>query len=205
MKREVYSEQRGKILSLLEKVREGHSLEYSLTQLFPKCSNPLITSMKMIKEEIREIFIDSPLRPVLEFLLKGVKNNRKRTIELSENLIEFFDRKYRIEKREETFRKSLLFRSYIVSATTAGALGVTAILTLFGFLGSNPLMKGGVSFHFLDLVYVFVTTITSLSISFFTMGEAVAKDRAGKIKLFLIGFSGFFVGASLSYFLIGGI
>lgn len=203
MKREAYNKEREKILSLLDMLREGHSLEYSLVRAFPNFSNPLVTSLKAFKEEIRKKFASSPLYPILDLLLLGTKKNRKKTIELAENLFEILDKKHRLKQRAERFRKDLLFRSYIVSAAIAGSLGVISILTLFGFFqGSSPL-GGARHLSLVDLINVFAALGTSLSISFLIVGETSTRKKKERILVFLIGFASFLVTSVLSYLLSG--
>lgn len=202
MKREVYSKEKGKILSLLDMLREGHSLEYGLVKVFTNFSNPLVTSLEKFKEKIKRKFSSSLLRPVLDLLLMGTKINRKRTIEFSENLLEIFDRNFRLEQRVKKFRKSLLFRSYIVSAAIAGSLGVVSILMLFGFFQGNPI-GGREGLSLIDLLNVFMTLGTSLSISFAIVSKTAARDKKERIFIFLIGFASFLVPSVLSYLLSG--
>lgn len=202
MDQKTYRIQRDKLLSLLDLLREGHSLETSLSTVFPNAPNPIVASISKCKEEIKARFQDSPLRLGLNFILTGVKHNRKKTIQLTEDLIEVLERNYRVQQRERGFRKSLVFKSYIVSAATASSLGVISLLTIFGFFYSSMQIGGVRTLTIFDLLSIFMTLLASLFISLFTMTEAVAKNRKEKISIFGIGFGSFTIATIISYLIM---
>lgn len=199
MKRSDYREQKQTLLSLLDMLREGHALEFSLAETFT-APNPLVTSMEHTEAVIRKTFSESPLRPALSILLKGAKNNRARTIELVEQLVEIIDRNHQVARREQEFRKSLFFRSCVTSAGIAGSLGVLSILTLSGFLQFSSSMDLFLHpYTPIEVICVFVSIVTSLIVSTTTTAHSVAKEKKRKLLIYVISLVSFILTSVLSY------